>query len=324
MSIEGPPPERTPRRPQPLRWAVTGCLGQLGTWLVRDLEADPAAELAVANDYDTLDIADADAVAACLTQAAPDALVNAAAFNAVDAAEADDRVAVQVNEQGPRVLAEVARRLGARFAHVSTDYVFDGRGRRPYREDDPTGPVTAYGKTKLAGEQAVLACSPDFLVVRTSWVFGPGRNFVGAILRQAELRRAGRAEGPLRVVADQTGCPTYAHDLARALRQLVEQGARGLYHFSNAEPCTWWDFARAILDESGHGELAIDRATTEEMAFPAARPRFSVMDCGRIAGEGVPVRPWREALVEYLESADGEALRASIREEIAAAGQGAA
>ena len=206
------------------------------------------------------------------------------------------------------VLAAACAGAGARFVHVSTDYVFDGRGEAPYAEDYPTEPNTAYGRTKLVGEQRVMAVDPEALIARTSWVFGPGKNFVAAILRQARLRRTGEVEGPLSVVDDQQGCPTYAADLAAAVRALVAKEAHGIFHVSNRGATTWWDFARAILDETGYSDLVIERGRTAILNLPAERPAYSVLDCSRAASLGVTLRSWEEALREYLESEDSPAL----------------
>jgi dTDP-4-dehydrorhamnose reductase len=287
-----------------MRWIVTGSQGQLGSCLVRSLEGDPGEELARACSHRELDVADPRAVARLLEGLAPppDVLVNAAAFTAVDRCESEGEVAMRVNGEAPGHLARLCKQEGIRLVHVSTDYVFDGEGTRPYTEEAKPDPRSAYGRSKLAGERRVLETSPAFLVVRTSWVFGPGRNFVEAILRQARLRREGEASGPLRVVDDQEGCPTYAADLAEGIRALVAAGAGGLVHLSNGGACTWWDFARAILDEAGHGELEIERGRTEELDLPAPRPRYSVLDCSRAASLGVVLRPWRDALRDYLRS----------------------
>ena len=151
----------------------------------------------------------------------------------------------------------------------------------------------------------------DAMIVRTSWVFGPGKNFVGAILRQAQLRREGEVQGPLRVVDDQRGCPTYASDLADAILVLVAASAPGgVYHWQNAadpgdpDAPTWWDFARAILDAAGYADLEVERVTSEEIAAPAPRPAYSVLGCGRAEAQGARRRSWREALAAYLDSAD--------------------
>ena len=293
-----------------MRWIVTGRTGQLGRCLTRQLEQDAGVETVVAIGREELDLTDAGALGEGVADwklCGGDVVVNAAAYTAVDACETDLEAATAVNAIAPERMARACHEAGARFVHVSTDYVFDGQGAAPYREDHPTGPATAYGRTKLDGERRVLGACPDALVVRTSWVFGPGRNFVGAILRQAGLRRSGEVAGPLSVVDDQRGCPTYADDLATGIRELVAAGARGLVHLSNAEPATWWDFARAILDETGHGDLEIDRARTADLGLPAPRPAYSVLDNGRAAELGVELRSWREALVAYLRSADAPA-----------------
>jgi dTDP-4-dehydrorhamnose reductase len=300
-----------------MRWIVTGSGGQLGRCLVSRLRADPRHELVRHASHAEIDIADPAAVAGLFEglAGAPgtgpvDVLANAAAFTAVDRCESEPELAKRVNADGPRLLATRCRGAGVRMLHVSTDYVFDGRSRRPYREEDATGPRTVYGRSKLAGERAVLETNSDSLVVRTSWVFGPGRNFVGAILRQAWLRRRGEVAGPLKVVDDQSGCPTYAADLAEAMCQLAAvPEARGLLHLCNEGAVSWWDFARAILDLSGFEELGIDRIRSESLKLPAERPPYSVLDCTRAAGLGVRLRPWREALASYLESPEGLALR---------------
>lgn len=296
-----------------MRWIVIGSRGQLGQCLVAQLAADPRVAEVVAAARADLDLADPASIDAALDRHAPragDVVANAAAYTAVDACESDEATARAVNALAPERIAARCARDGARFVHVSTDYVFAGDGTSPYSERDATGPRTAYGRTKLEGEQRVAAVCPDALVVRTSWVFGPGKNFVAAILRQAGLRRSGEASGPLRVVDDQRGSPTYAGDLASGLQRLVSAGATGLVHLCNRGAITWWDFARAILDDTGHGDLAIDRARTADLALPAPRPAYSVLDCARAATFGVTLRPWREALAAYLDSDAGRALQA--------------
>ncbi len=303
-----------------LRYVVTGSRGQLGRCLVRRLSAgEGGAELAAAFSHAELDISDEAAVASALAElpgGAPAVLVNAAAYNQVDACEgegADD--AVRINGEAPGGLARVCEAVGARLVHVSTDYVFPGDAREPIPEDAPPSPRTAYGRSKLLGEERVLASSERALVVRTSWVFGPGRNFVGAILRQARLRRTGELTGPLRVVDDQRGHPTYADDLAGGILALAgaleESGeAGGIFHLCNGPderepaPITWWDFARALLDLQGYPELQIDRISTAESGAAAPRPAYSVMGCERAAGLGVRLRSWRQALTAYLASPD--------------------
>jgi dTDP-4-dehydrorhamnose reductase len=286
------------------RWVITGCRGQLGHALSQQL---PAGEIAAAGDLPELDVADAASLERFFAGATgPLVVVNAAAFTQVDGCEKpENRAAVWgANAEGPGRLAALCAARGFPLGHVSTDYVFAGDGRRPYREDDPPAPVSEYGRSKLEGERRVLAGCPQALVVRTSWVFGRGRNFLAAILAQAEARRRAGDAAPLRVVDDQRGRPTYALDLAAGIRRLVEAGARGLYHVANAGEATWWDVARACLDEAGHAALGVDRIRTGDLRLAAPRPAYSVLDCSKAEAAGVRLRGWREALRAYLASPD--------------------
>jgi dTDP-4-dehydrorhamnose reductase len=282
------------------RCLVTGSGGQLGRALV-DALGERGCDLQAAR-HGELDIADRAAVRSALERLspAPDVVFNAAAFTHVDRCESDLAAARAGNAEGPGILAEVCASLGTRLVHVSTDYVFAGDEATPRAEGDPTGPRSAYGRTKLEGERRVLAAAAGNLVVRTSWLFGRGRNFIGAILSQAALRRSGEARGPLRVVDDQTGRPTYAVDLAAALLALVDSGARGLYHVANDGIATWWELARFCLDEAGFGDLAIERIRTEDLDLPAPRPAWSILDCSRAAGLGIRMRSWKDAVRAYL------------------------
>jgi dTDP-4-dehydrorhamnose reductase len=286
-------------------WLITGCRGQLGHALCRQLAAQPDAEIVAAVDLPEVDVSDAGAVArlfASLERPA-DVVVNAAAYTHVDRCEREPEAAHRANAVAPGLLAEACAGAGSRLVHVSTDYVFAGDSPTPYREDDPPAPRSVYGRTKLEGERRVRAVSPEFLLVRTSWVFGHGRNFVAAILAQAEARRRGEASGPLRVVGDQHGRPTWAEDLAGGIRALLEAGARGLYHLAGGGGvATWWDLARACLDASGHRDLAVERIGTAELGLAAPRPAWSVLDCSKAEVLGVRLRDWHEALLAYLES----------------------
>jgi dTDP-4-dehydrorhamnose reductase len=285
------------------RWIIAGNKGQLGCALTRAL-ATPGREIVAAFDLPEVDIADPAAVASEFERigGAPDFVVNAAAFTHVDRCESERDAAHRANALGPKVLAAACAAAGSRLAHVSTDYVFRGDGSEPYREDDAPDPVSAYGATKLEGEGYVLGAAPDSLVVRTSWVFGEGRNFLGAIVGQAAARRDGSAEGPLRVVDDQRGRPTYAEDLAGAIIGLLEQDRRGLYHVANAGVATWWDLARVTLDRAGFSDVVVDRIRSSELDSPAPRPFWSVLDCSKAEACGVGLRSWQEAVGEYLES----------------------
>jgi dTDP-4-dehydrorhamnose reductase len=294
------------------RWVITGCRGQLGTALLRQLEDDPDAEILAAVDLPEVDVADPDAVVRLFEGLGADAdvLVNAAAFTHVDRCEREPENARRANAEAPGILAQACDRVGCHLVHVSTDYVFAGEidpelsRPHPYREEDPTGPRSEYGRSKLAGEQLVREVSEDFLIVRTSWVFGRGRNFVAAILGQAEARHRGEASGPLRVVDDQRGRPTYAVDLASGIRALCGLDAGGTYHLAGGGEATWWEFARAALDAAGYADVEVDRIRTGDLELDAPRPAYSVLDCTKAADQGVRLRDWRDALEAYLASED--------------------
>lgn len=290
-------------KPQVRRWLVTGAGGQVGRCLVARLRARPGAQLVAALGRAELDVTDPEAVRRALAEAPggpPDVVANAAAMTHVDRCESEPDAAWRANAEAPGHLAAACRALGARLVHLSTDYVFDGRASRPYREDDPTGPRSVYGRSKLEGEARVLATCSDALVVRTAWVFGPGRNFVATILGAAAQALAG---GPaLRVVDDQRGSPTWAGHLADGILALVEADARGVYHLANSGSATWWELARAAVDAWGHPELPIAKTTTDAFPRPAPRPAWSVLDLARAEALGVHMPPWREGLRAYLES----------------------
>lgn len=224
----------------------------------------------------------------------PDLVVNAAAWNYVDRAEAEREAAWEVNARAPGRLAEICKDAGCLLVHVSTDYVFGGAGQAPYRESDPPAPLSAYGASKLAGEEAVARAGGRALVVRTAWLFGPGgNNFVEKVLRQ------GREGQLLRVVSDQRGNPTYAGDLARAILHLVERGVEGLVHATNAGSATWHEFAREILRQAGT-ELEVEPITLASLSSPARRPADSRLDTRALEERGFRMPPWPDALARYL------------------------
>ncbi len=270
---------------------ITGSKGQLGTALQRCAPVD--AEI-VAVDMDVLDIADSAAVDAFVGEHRPALILNAAAYTAVDKAEADEDAARAVNADAVAHLARAARDAGARLVHVSTDFVFDGTSGIPYPPDAAPSPLGAYGRTKLLGE---VAAGAEALIVRTAWVYAPtGGNFVRTMLRLM-------AERPeVRVVADQIGTPTYAPDLARALWTLADQSASGLYHYTDSGAASWYDFAVAIQEEALAAGL-LDRAVpvipiaTADFPTPAKRPHFSVLDKTKtVAALGAPAPHWRSNL----------------------------
>jgi dTDP-4-dehydrorhamnose reductase len=287
---------------------VTGARGQLGRALEVVVPARGHGFLGV--DLPEVDIADAAAVARLVRRERPGALVNCAAFTAVDAAEEHEDEALAVNGTAVAGLAAAAEAVGAVLVQISTDYVFDGRSSRPYREDDAPAPLSAYGRSKLAGEVAARGAR-HHLVVRTAWLFGEGgRNFVEAIRTQV---RGGAAA--LRVVDDQRGSPTYAADLADAIVRLLEGGARGVIHAVNDGVTTWAGLAREIVARIG-ATVEIVPITAAELARPAPRPANSHLDTGRLTGLlGAPLPPWQDAVRRYLEGGAVTNHEASLGEE---------
>lgn len=243
-----------------------------------------------------LDITDVPAVHAAVVPGVR-LVLNAAADTRVDAAETDPAHA-RVNHVAVGLLAARCSEIGATLVHVSTDYVFSGKGIRPYREDDPVDPVNAYGRGKLAGERRAFEEGDEILVVRTSWVFGAGGvNFVDTILKRVE---AGSRE--LSVVDDQVGRPTYAVDLAQGIRALVERRVTGIVHFANGGDATWFELAQEALRLAGWPDVVVKPVPTSEFPRPARRPRLSVLDSSlyeRLT-KSTP-RPWKEALAAYVE-----------------------
>lgn len=251
---------------------VTGANGQLGRCLQ---QTAPAGVEVIPFGSAELDIRDSAAVERALARVRPQLVLNAAAYTAVDRAESEEALALAINAQGVANLRAAAAVQGARLIHVSTDFVFDGRSGVPYAPNAPTGPTGAYGRTKLAGEQAAGA---DALVVRTAWVYGPaGNNFVRTMLRLMAER------DEVRVVADQIGTPTYAPSLADALWRLAATNALGIHHYTDSGVASWYDFAVAIQEEALSAGL-LNRAVpvipiaTSEFPTPAIRPHYSVLD----------------------------------------------
>ncbi len=262
---------------------VTGAGGQVGRELVEVFEADPAWRV-VACDRSRLDLACRDSVLGAITGSAPDAVVHAGAWTAVDACEGDPDRALQVNALGTRHVADAARRVGAHVTYLSTDDVFDGHKQGPYHEWDETGPASAYGVSKLGGEREL---DPGSTVVRTSWVFGRhGANMVKTVLRLAR-----DSDGPLTFVDDQHGCPTSAADLAGAVRHLVSARLPGTFHVTNQGATTWCSFARDVLALAGRDTGRVQPISTAELvpARPAPRPANSVLDGAALRLSGIPL-----------------------------------
>ncbi len=284
-----------------LRVLLTGADGQLAAELLQAFEA-PAYDVVSCNRA-TLDIADAGAVSRMVEHHQPHIILNAAAYNRVDDAETHPVDAFAVNALGPRNLARAAHaREGTILVHYSTDYVFDGRASTPYSEDALPAPLSVYGASKLAGEYFVRAEAPCHYIMRVSGVFGiAGRHTVlgNFVERMLSLGRAGRH---LRVVADQVTSPTYAPDIARVTRALIEGNHRhGLYHCASAGTCSWYEFAQAIFQEEGL-EVSMEPTTAAAYGASARRPANAVLSSATLTGMGVYVpRHWREALREYVQ-----------------------
>ena len=293
-----------------MRILVTGCKGQLGNELRRLLETGESEigpipkELQGAEvtyiDVDDLDITDAAAVDAYFAAHAFDAVINCAAMTNVDGCEKVEDAAYQVNAVGPQNLARACAAQGAKFVQVSTDYVFPGNEPGERVESDPTGPISAYGRTKLAGEQLTLEANPRSFVVRTAWLYGyVGRNFVKTMLRLA------RERGGMTVVDDQLGNPTSANDLAYEILKLILTENYGIYHCTNEGICSWAQFTRAIVEGAGYDPAIVTLCTSDEYAAAnpqaARRPLFSALKNEHLAQTiGNEMRPWKDALATYL------------------------
>ena len=296
--------------PKP-RILVFGGGGQLGRSLAECAAKVGEAEIIVL-DRATADIADVVAVGRAFETHKPALVINAAAYTAVDKAESEEKLAFEGNALGPHRLALHCAAAGVPFFHISTDYVFSGEGDTPWRENDPTGPVNAYGRSKLAGEWAVLSAHADSYIFRTSWVFSPwGNNFVKTMLRLGADRDA------LNIVGDQHGCPTYAPDLADALVKIAlemlagRKFRAGIHHFSNQGPTTWFEFASAIFDwveKSGGRRPTVSPIPASAYPTPASRPAWSVLDLsGTIAEFGLEIPFWTDALDRCLTSLQQDA-----------------
>lgn len=281
----------------PVRVLLTGSNGQLGLELAELLPA--RGHDAVPLSRAELDITNAGAVDRVVGEHAPEVVVNAAAFTNVDLCETETEAAYAVNALGPRNLARACEKRGASLLHVSTNYVFDGEQERPYEPFDPARPISAYGRTKLAGEEYVMRLTNRWSIVRTAGVYGRGHNFVRTMLR------VGGERDLLKVKDDEFVSPTYARDLAGGIAGIIEGEGYGLYHLTNAGSCSWYEFTREIFRLKGV-ETELVPIPGSEYPLPAARPANGVLS----ALGGPALRHWREALADYLER---EAMTAAAR-----------
>jgi dTDP-4-dehydrorhamnose reductase len=290
-----------------MRLAVTGCAGQVASAL---LEAGPRHGVNVlAVGRPNLDLADPGSIAPALAAARPDIIVSAAAYTQVDRAESEPDAAFAANAAGASAVAAAAAALGVPVIHLSTDYVFDGGQSRPYVEADPTGPLTVYGRSKLAGEGAVAAAASRHVILRTAWVYSPfGSNFVRAMLRLSQT------QDRVRVVDDQRGAPTSALDIAEGILTVAgnlltrpeETDLYGLFHMTAAGEASWADLAEAVFDIQrglgGPAAVQVDRIATADYPTPARRPARSVLDSGKLLRvHGVALPSWRSALAPVVQ-----------------------
>jgi len=280
-----------------MRVLLAGAGGQLGLELAGILPE--RGHEVVALGRQGLDVSDPGAVGDAIDEHEPETVINASAYTNVDGCEEETDLAYSVNALGPRNLAQACERRGCELLHVSTNYVFDGRNGRPYEPFDPPNPISAYGRTKLAGEEYVMRLMNRWYVVRSAGVYGRGHNFVRTMLRVAEERDS------LKVKDDEFISPTYARDLADGIAGVVEDGRYGLYHLTNAGSCSWYEFTREIFRLAGV-ETEVVPIPGSEYPLPAARPANGVLS--PLGSPGL--RHWREALADYL---DREAVPGAVR-----------
>jgi len=271
----------------------------LGTELQK-IAANDTAHRWTFTDVDTLDICNKAAVEECFAANGIDACINCAAYTAVDKAEDEPQLAALVNTFAPKVLADTCKRHNALLMHVSTDYVFGGDANEPYKVDAPIHPQSVYGATKADGERVIQQSGCNYMIVRTAWLYSSvGKNFVKTMLMLGDMK------DEINVVADQKGCPTWAHDLAAALMALLNKNDKApvheTFHFTNEGQITWYDFATAIM-EIGGKQCKVNPITTDQYPTKAKRPAYSVLDLSKIKEyAGIEIPDWRESLIKCIE-----------------------
>jgi len=280
-----------------MKLLVIGSGGQLGYDFVK--EAKLKGHLVSSVDFPDIDIADKASVERCVNDAKPDVIVNCAAFTAVDLCEQEQENAFSINADACFNLASCARDTGALLVHFSTDYVFDGRASAPYTEQDNTNPQTIYGKSKLRGEELIAKICPKHLIFRIAWLYGVhGNNFVKSIRRFAQS--AVNENKPLKVVDDQFGTPTWTVSVCRQVLYVIDKNEYGVFHCTSEGQCSWFDFAKEIVQALSIG-ADVTPCTTEEFPRPAPRPHFSVLENARFKAMGINIMPdWKEAFKEFL------------------------
>jgi dTDP-4-dehydrorhamnose reductase len=278
---------------------ITGAKGMLGHALIEILK--PEYDV-IFFSHQELDITDSSRIEKILEREKPSILINSAAYTKVDDCETNIELAHRVNGQAVREMAQVCQSKGIFLIHFSTDYVFDGCKQTSYREEDETNPLNIYGKSKLEGEKEIVRFLSEFLIIRTSWLYGPnGPNFVDKILQLANEVRSGQRK-ELQVVDDQTGSPTYTVDLARAVKFLLAKKIQGIFHVTNWGSCSWYDFAKEILRISRYDNVPIKKIKSQDIKRPAKRPAYSILSNDRLENLGYRMQSWTASLNEYLKS----------------------
>lgn len=272
---------------------VTGVKGQLGYDVVNELTK--RGHIAIGTDIEEMDITNADSVDAVIKENVPDAVIHCAAYTAVDAAEDNAKLCRKINAEGTQNIANVCKELDIKMTYISTDYVFDGEGERPWEPDDERTPLNVYGQTKYEGELAVQNTVDKYFIVRIAWVFGVnGKNFIKTMLN------LGKTRDSLTVVNDQFGSPTYTFDLARLLVDMVETDKYGIYHATNEGICTWYEFACEIFKQAGM-DVKVSPVSSAEYPAKAKRPSNSRMSKEKLTENGFEKLPtWQDALSRYL------------------------
>ncbi len=271
---------------------ITGCGGQLGRALNREYEKEQVQ--IINTDGPELDVTDQDAVMRLVREQKPDVIMNCGAMTAVDLCESEYDKAFRINALGPRNLSIAAREVGAKLFQISTDYVFSGDAKKPYVETDQPNPQSVYGSTKLAGERFVQAFSDRYFIIRTAWLYGEGKNFVGTMLRLAQ------SNDQVRVVGDQAGSPTSAAELAKMMHLLEPTDNYGMFHGTCEGECSWAEFAEEIFKQAGKPTEVV-KITTEEFGAAAKRPAYSVLDNQMLRlTTDFRMQQWQDALSEYL------------------------
>ena len=274
-----------------MRILITGASGMLGHDLQRTLKNH---ELILYNSKN-LDITNKNLVIEKINEMKPDILINSAAYTNVDDCETNYEEAHKVNALGPKNLATVCKDLKIPLVHISTDYVFDGKKTEPLKENDNLGPQTAYGKTKLEGEQFIQKILDEYFIIRTAWLYGcEGNNFVKTMLNLS------KSHNEINVVNDQIGSPTFTYDLAKGISEIIKTDKYGVYHLTNSGSCSWYEFSKEIF-KLANINVKVTPVTTEEFPRPAPRPKYSVLSNDKWIKQGFkPLRNYKQALKEYL------------------------